>query len=172
MRSTELHGERRSWNHHLVRWVVRFRRIFLEVRVFRDVRDEFHDLVAHHLATAAAVRENGITHQDHAGAWLVLVANLVDSRMLHQLSRSQKTIGLVKGCSVSRFHASLCCVPSWGLGRRAGLRASRPSQMGCVLSRPKLVRSRHRARRLLFYFQATRIELRAQAFLVQPQIGA
>ena len=107
MRSTELHGERRGWNLHLVRRVVRFRRIFLEVWILRDMRDEFQDLVAHFLAAAAAIRENAMTHQDHAGARLVLVADFVYPGLFYQLSWSQQAVGLVKGCSVSRFHASL-----------------------------------------------------------------
>ena len=107
MRSTELHGERRSRNHLLVQRVVRFRRIFLEVWIFRDMRDNFQDLVTHSLATAAAIRKDGVAHQDHAGARLVLVADFVYPGLLHQLSRSQYAVGLVKDCSVSWCHASL-----------------------------------------------------------------
>jgi hypothetical protein len=107
MRSTELQGERRSWNHHLVRRVVRFRRIFLEVWIFRNVRDQFQNFVTHHVSTAAAKRKNGVAHQDHAGARLILMADFVDTRLLDQLSRNQRAIGLVKGCSVSWYHASL-----------------------------------------------------------------
>src|SRR6476646_10401497 len=118
MRSTELHGERRSWNHHLVRRVVRFRRIFLEVWIFRDVRDEFQDFVTHILPTAAAIRKNGVAHQDHAGARLVLVADFIYPGLLHQLSRSQYAVGLVKDRSISWCHASLVVFLP-GLRRRA-----------------------------------------------------
>src|SRR5215831_3602891 len=109
MRSTKLHGERKSWNHHLVRWVVRFRWIFLEVWIFRDVGDEFQDFVTHSLAAAAAIRENGVAHQDHGGARLILVADFVYPGLLHQLSRSQCAVGLVKSCSASRIHLLLLC---------------------------------------------------------------
>src|SRR5215467_8685030 len=129
MRSTKLHGERKSWNHHLVRWVVRFRWIFLEVWIFRDVGDEFQDFVTHSLAAAAAIRKNGVTHQDHGGARLVLVADFVYPGMLHQLSRSQYAVGLVKLCSVSRIHLLLLC-SFLDLGRRGCLRGSRPFRSG------------------------------------------
>src|ERR1051326_13775 len=121
MRSTELHGERRSWNHHLVRRVVRSRQIFLEVWILRDVGDDFQDFVTHSLAASAAIRKNAVTHQDHAGARLVLVADFIYPGLLHQLSRSQYTVGLVKSCSVSWCHASLCWVPSWAAAARAML---------------------------------------------------
>ena len=129
MRSTELHGERRSWNHHLVRRVVRSRQIFLEVWIFRDMRDEFQDLVTHSLAAAAAIRKNGVAHQDHVGARLVLVADFIYPGLLHQLSRSQKAVGLVKGCSVSRFHASLVVFLPGPQLRAPCLRATRLPQM-------------------------------------------
>src|SRR5258708_38828224 len=110
MRSTELHGERRSWNHHLVRWVVRSGRIFLEVWIFRNVRDRFQNFVTDHFTAAAAKGKDGVAHQDHAGTWLVLMAYFVDTRLFHQLSGSQKAIGLVKGSTVSQFHASLVVI--------------------------------------------------------------
>ena len=107
MRSTELHGERRGWNLHLVDRVVRFRRIFLEVWIFRNVRDQFQNFVTHHFSAAAAKRKNGVAHQDHAGARLVLMADFVDPRLLDQLSRSQRAIGLVKGFDVVSFSAMI-----------------------------------------------------------------
>jgi hypothetical protein len=107
MRSTELHGERRSWNHHLVRRVVRSGRIFLEVWIFRNVRDRFQNFVTDHFTAAAAKRKDGVAHQDHAGARLILMADFVDTRLLDQLPRSQSAIGLVKSCSVSWYHVSL-----------------------------------------------------------------
>ena len=107
MRSTELHGERRGWNLHLVDGVVRFRRIFLEVWIFRNMRDQFQNFVTHHVSATAAKGKNAVAHQNHAGARLILMADFVDTRLLNQLSRSQRAIGLVKGCSVSWYHASL-----------------------------------------------------------------
>jgi hypothetical protein len=78
-----------------MRWVVRTGHVFLEVWIFRDVWDGFQNFVAHHLAASTAIRKNGISHQDHAGARLVLMANLIDARLLDELSRSQSAIGLV-----------------------------------------------------------------------------
>jgi hypothetical protein len=82
MRSTELHGERRGWNLHLAGRVVCFRRIFLEVWIFRNVWDAFQNSVTNHFTAAAAKREDGVPHQDHAGARLVLVTYFVDARLL------------------------------------------------------------------------------------------
>jgi hypothetical protein len=112
MRSTELHGERRGWNLHFKRRVVRCGVIFLEVWIFRDVRDQFQNFVAHHFSAAAAKRENGVAHQDHAGARLVLMAYLVDPRLLDQLSGSQRAIALIKSFNVSlvQFHDAFSCV--------------------------------------------------------------
>ena len=143
MRSTELHGERRSWNHHLVRRVVRFRRNFLEVWIFRDVWDDFQDLVTHSLAAAPAVRKNGVAHQDHAGTWLVLMAYFVYSGLLNQLSRSQSAIALIIGFDVGvlQFHidAYFYLLPSApGAPRREQLGQSK---MGCVQGSYKLERS-------------------------------
>jgi hypothetical protein len=106
MRSTELHWERRSWNHHLVRRVVHLRRIFLEVWIFRNVGNEFQNSVTDHFSAAAAKREDGVAHQDHAGARLVLVAYLIDTRLLDQLTGSQRAITLVKcfNVGVIQFH--------------------------------------------------------------------
>jgi hypothetical protein len=110
MRSTELHGERRSWNHHLVRWVVRSRRIFLEVWIFRNVRDRFQDFVTDHFTAATAKGKDGVAHQDHAGTWLVLMAYLVNPRLLDQFSRSQRAIALIKcfDVGVLQFHIVAC----------------------------------------------------------------
>src|ERR1700732_5525567 len=96
MRSTELHGERRGWNLHLVGRVVYFRRIFLEVWIFRNVWNQFQNFVADQFTAATAKRENGVAHQDHAGARLVLMVYFVDPRLLNQLSRSLSEISFVK----------------------------------------------------------------------------
>ena len=106
MRSTELHGERRGWNLHLVGRVVRFRRIFLEVWIFRNVGNEFQNSVADHFSAAPAKRENGVAHQDHAGARLVVMAYLINPRLLDQLSGSQRAIALIKcfNVGVIQFH--------------------------------------------------------------------
>ena len=122
MRSTELHGERRGWNLHLVRWVVRFRRIFLEVWIFRNVRDELQNFVADHFTAAAAIRKNSVAHQKHAGARLVLMAYLVNSRLLDQLSWSQRAIALIIGFDVGvlQFHSVACIRPSVQLPQARG----------------------------------------------------
>lgn len=159
MRSTELHGERRSWNHHLVRWVVRFRRIFLEVWIFRNVWDEFQNFVTDHFTAAPAKREDSVPHQKHAGARLILMAYLVNPRLLDQLSRSQRAIALVKcfDLGVLQFHscACICFLPSSSEARRAREQLSQ-SKMGCVQGRRKLVLLVMREKVLLFSFQATR----------------
>ena len=115
MRSTELHGERRGWNLHFVRRVVRFRLIFLEVWIFRNMRDQFQNFVAHHFSAATAKRKNGVAHQDHAGARLVLMAYLVNTRLLDQLSRSQRAIALIKSFNVGivQFHDGFILCPSF-----------------------------------------------------------
>lgn len=115
MRSTELHGERRGWNLHFKRRVVRCGLIFLEVWIFRNVRDQFQDFVADHFSAASAKRENGVAHQDHAGARLVMMAYLVDSRLLDQLSRSQRAIALIKSFKVGvvQFHDGFILCPSF-----------------------------------------------------------
>src|SRR5579864_2440690 len=110
MRSTELHGERRSWNHHLVRWVVRSGRIFLEVWIFRNVWDQLQNFVTDHFSTAAAKREDGVAHQEHAGARLVMMAYLVDPGSLNQLARNQRAIALIIcfDIGVLQFHSDAC----------------------------------------------------------------
>jgi len=115
MRSTELHGERRGWNLHIIGRVVRFRRNFLEVWIFRNVRDQFQNFVADHFSAAAAKRKNGVAHQDHAGARLVLMAYLVNSRLLNQLSGSQRAIALIKSFNVGvvQFHDVFFLCPSF-----------------------------------------------------------
>jgi len=107
MRSTELHGERRGLNLHLVGRVVHFGWNFLEVWIFRNVRDQLQNFVAHHFSAAPAKRENGVPHQDHAGARLVLVADFVNSGVLDQLSRSQRAIALIEyfNVGVIQFHS-------------------------------------------------------------------
>ena len=122
MRSTELHGERRSWNHHLVRWVVRWGRIFLKVWVFRNVGNQFQNFVTDHFSAAAAKRKDGVAHQKYAGARLIVMAYLVNSRLLNQLSRSQSAIALVKcfDVGVLQFHiVLLVSVPSFPPKRAA-----------------------------------------------------
>jgi hypothetical protein len=106
MRSTELHGERRGLNLHLVGRVVRFRRIFLEVWIFRNVGNEFQNFVADHFSATAAKGEDGVPHQDHTGAGLVVMAYLVNSRLLDQLSGNQRAITLIKcfNVGVIQFH--------------------------------------------------------------------
>src|ERR1051325_2836486 len=110
MLSTELHGERRGWNLHLEGRVVRFGGFFLKVRIFRNVPDRFQNFIAHHVSTAAAKRKDGVAHQDHAGAWLILMAHLVDSRLLDQLSWLQRAIALIVyfnscfGLGILQFH--------------------------------------------------------------------
>ena len=118
MRSTELHGERRGWNLHFKRRVVRCGLIFLEVWIFRNVRNKFQDFIAHHVSATPAKREDGIPHQDHAGARFILMAYLVNPGLLDQLSRSQRAIALIigfKSCfglSVLQFHSGVVSVPS------------------------------------------------------------
>lgn len=142
MRSTELHGERRSWNHHLVRWVVRSGRIFLKVRIFRNVRDQFQNFVPDHFTAAAAIGKNGIAHQDHAGARLILMAYLVDPRLLDQLSWSQRAIALIIcfDVGVLQFHiVALYLFPSFSPKKRDGAPgATGQSKMGCVQGSHKL----------------------------------
>lgn len=133
MRSTELHGERRSWNLHLVGRVVRSRRIFLEVWIFRNVGNEFQNSVADHFSATPAKRKDRVAHQDHAGAWLVVMAYLVNPRLLDQLSRSQRAITLII-CfylSVIQFHDDfffLC--PSFRPKGAITMGATRPIKNG------------------------------------------
>jgi len=157
MRSTELHGERRGWNLNLEGRVVRFGWIFLEVWIFRNVRDEFQNFVTDHFSAAPAKREDGIPHQKHAGARFVLMAYLINSRVLNQLSRNQRAIALIICCDVGvlQFHkcACICSFRSAPQARRAA--ATRPSEMGCVQGSHKLVLRVMREEVLLFSFQAT-----------------
>jgi hypothetical protein len=110
MRSTELHGERRGLNLHLEAWVVRFRRFFLKVWILRNVRDQFQNFVTDHFSAAAAKREDGVAHQDHAGARLVLMAYLVDPRLLDKFSGNQRAIALIEcfNICVLQFHSGAC----------------------------------------------------------------
>lgn len=122
MRSTELHGERRSLNRHLMRWVVRIGRIFLEVWIFRNVGNQLQNFVTDHFSAAAAKRKDGVAHQKHAGARLVLMAYLVDPRSLDEFSRSQSAIALVIcfDVGVLQFHiVLLVSVPSFPPKRAA-----------------------------------------------------
>jgi hypothetical protein len=137
MRSTELHGERRGWNLHFKGRVVRLGLIFLEVWIFRNVRNRFQNFIAHHVTAAAAKREDGVAHKDNAGPRLVLMAYLVNSGLLDQLSWSQRAIALIKSFNVGviQFHDGLFCVlppPAW--------EQLSPS-MGCTQASNKLERS-------------------------------
>lgn len=155
MLSTELHGERRCLNLHLVGRVVRFRRIFLEVWIFRNVWHKFQNLVAHRFAAPAAIRKDGVAHQDHAGARLVPMAYFVDPRLINQLSRNQCAIGLVVYCDVSvlQFHNGACFSFLPGVPGSAGWGAAWPSKLGCVQGSYKLVRSCFEERRIQFFFR-------------------
>ncbi len=158
MRSTELHGERRGWNLHLVGRVVCIGRIFLEVWIFRNVWNELQNFVTNHFAAATAKREDGVPHQDHAGARLVLVAYFVNPRLLDQFSGSQGAIGLVKYFDVCILQSHIWCLflsfPS-APGSAPRSRATRPSKMGCVQGSYKLVRYCSEDAVCDFYFQAT-----------------
>lgn len=122
MRSTELHGERRGWNLHLVGRVVRFAWFFLKVRIFRNVRHGFQNFIAHHVSATAAKWKDGVAHQDDAGARLILMTYLVNPRLLDQVSRNQRAIALIvyfNSClsvRVLQFHIValylfFCCLP-------------------------------------------------------------
>ena len=141
MRSTELHGERRGWNLHFKRRVVRCGLIFLEVWIFRNMRDQFQNFVADHFSAAPAKRKNGVAHQDHAGARLVMMANFVDSRLLDQLSGSQRAIALIKSFKVGvvQFHDGFILCPSFP--PKGGAREQLGPTMGCVQGSGKLERS-------------------------------
>src|SRR5262249_21947901 len=102
MRPAQLHGERRCWNRHLVTQVV-WRKIFLKIRVLRNMRYLFQKPVPYQIAASAAVREDGIANQDDRGAVLVVVADLINSRILHQLSGSQQTAFLIDQCVIFLF---------------------------------------------------------------------
>ncbi|HLK52707.1 MAG TPA: hypothetical protein VKU42_04580 [Candidatus Angelobacter sp.] len=114
MRSIELHGERRSWNPHLVGRVVRLFYVFyvfLEVWIFRDVRHQFQNFVAHLLTASAAIRKDSVAGEEHGGARLIVMADFVYPGVLDQLSWNQQAICLVKNCIVNilQFHASRWC---------------------------------------------------------------
>jgi len=143
MRSTELHGERRGWNLHFKRRVVRCGLIFLKVRIFRNVRNQFQNFVADHFSAAAAKRKNGVAHQDYAGARLVMMAYLVDSRLLDQLSGSQRAIALIKSFKfgVVQFHDGIFLCPSFRSKTRTGAREQLGPSLGCVQGSRKLERS-------------------------------
>ena len=133
MRSTELHGERRGWNLHLVGRVVCIGRIFLEVWIFRNVWDELQNFVTNHFAAATAKREDGVPHQDHAGARLVLVAYFVNPRLLDQFSGSQGAIGLVKYFDVCILQSHIWCLflfLSFSLRERAALESNSSIENG------------------------------------------
>src|SRR5579859_6077373 len=143
MRSTELHGERRSWNHHLVRRVVRSGRIFLKVWIFRNVGNEFQNFVTDHFSAAAAKRKDGVAHQEHARARLILMTYFVNTRLLDEFSRSQSAIALIKCLDVGvlQFHSVACfCSFLPSKARRAREQLSQ-SKMGCVQGSRKLERS-------------------------------
>lgn len=119
MRSTELHGERRGWNLHLVARVVRSGCIFLKVWIFRNVWDQFQNFVTDHFSAAAAIGKDGVAHQDHTGARLILMAYLVDPRLLDQISRSERAIALIIRFDVGvlQFHSvALFLFPSFSPG--------------------------------------------------------
>ena len=98
MRSSELHGERRGWNPHLVTRVVRNGQVFLEVWIFRDVRHKLLNFITHALSTLPAKGEDGVARKNHCSARLVMVANLIDARVFHQFSRSERAVTLVEDC--------------------------------------------------------------------------
>lgn len=174
MRSTELHGERRGLNLHLVGRVVRFRRIFLEVWIFRNVGNEFQNFVADHFSAAAAKREYVVPHQDHAGTRLVLMAYFIDPRMLNEFSRSQRAIALIKcfDVGVLQFHKwCLYLFLSFSPRERAAREQLAHSEMGCIQGRGKLVLRVMREEVLLFSFQATRAEDRQGKSLIKGFIA-
>lgn len=168
MRSTELHGERRGWNLHLVRRVVRFGRIFPEVWIFRNVWDQFQNFVTDHFSAAAAKREDGVAHQDHAGARLVLMAYFVDPRLLNQFSRSQRAIALIKcfDVGVLQFHSRACFCPSFRPGSAGGAREQLgPSNHGMRSGEPQVGALRLRQVVLLFFFSGNPSRMRQTAAL-------
>ena len=114
MRPVELHGERRSRNPHLVRWVVRFLNLFLEVWIFRDMRHQFQNFVAYLLTASAAVRKDSVTGEEHGGTRFVVMAYLINPRVLDQFTRRQQAVRLVKYCDVCflKSHATLFVFPS------------------------------------------------------------
>lgn len=172
MRSTELHGERRGWNLHLVGRVVYFWWIFLEVRIFRNVRDQFQNLVTHKISAAAAIREDGVLHQDHAGARLVLMAYFIDPRLLDQLSRSQSAIALIICCEVRvlQFHSDACFCFLPLRSTPSAQEQLGQSTMGCVQGSHKLERSGFREKLLLVSFEATPTRARKQQLCLNCEL--
>lgn len=82
MRSIELHGELRNRNLHFVIRVVSARYVFcvfLKIGIFRDVRHEFQNFIAHALAADAAIRKDGVARKDDGGSRLVMMADLINS---------------------------------------------------------------------------------------------
>jgi hypothetical protein len=172
MRSTELHGERRGWNLHLVGRVVCFGRIFLEVWIFRNVWDEFQNSVTNHFTAATAKREDGVTHQEHAGTRLVLVAYFVDPRFLDQFSRNQGAIGLVKCFDVCVLQSHIpVSVPSFSPREHAALESNSSIKNGMRSWQPQVGALLRRGRCLRFYFQATLRHLRQAATLPKCKSG-
>src|SRR5260221_9576648 len=100
----ELQRERSGWNAHCVGRVVRWRRVFAEVVIFRDVGHGLHQLVADAFTASAAIGKDGVAHQDDRGSGLVMVADFIDAGALDQLSGTQGAVRLVKGLNVSLGH--------------------------------------------------------------------
>jgi hypothetical protein len=69
------------------------------------VRRNLHQLVTHTVTALAAVRENGVAHQDYGGPGFVLMADFIDAGVLDELSGIEHTVSLVKYLSAS-FHGS------------------------------------------------------------------
>lgn len=67
------------------------------------MRHQLQGPVAHQFTALPAKREDRVAHQDHAGALLVMMADLVNPGMMHRLSGNQHAIGLVKYCVIFVF---------------------------------------------------------------------
>lgn len=105
MISAELRWDRRSRNLHYIAGVV-WSRIFAKILVFRNVRHHLHQFVTDTGAALPAIRKHGIAHQDHRGAALVFMADFVNSGMLDQLPRIDRTVRLVKDlCATFHIYA-------------------------------------------------------------------
>src|SRR5260221_2378138 len=100
----ELQRERSGWNAHCIRRVVRWRRVFAEVVIFRDVGHGLHQLVTDAFTASAAVGKDGVAHQDDRGPGFVMVADFIDAGALDQLSGTQGTVRLVKDLRVFLGH--------------------------------------------------------------------
>jgi hypothetical protein len=106
------------------------------------MRHQFQYFVAYQLSASPAKRKNGVAHQEHGSARLIVMANFINSRKFNHLSRFPRAIGLVKircSCDVIQFHVFLvtcllvlsCALRSSGaiaeehssveIGMRAGL---------------------------------------------------